>query len=826
MKLVFVYSQWASKMHGHFDTELLYAKKGLTGSESDFFNMALELSAFGHDVTIVCDTFSDVHKSQGLAGARIVSIREFPKNIEIDKDTIFLAWNDPRPLECVPPENLRIYKHEINDFSYCPQNMGNFADFWVFLSKKQLEHNLDLYTTPKIPRENCFIGWNSINLEFYACSVPRDPHKIVYCSSPDRGLHNLLEIFPKIRLKNPKATLHIFYEVERWIAWVKTWAEENVLRQRGELIERQLADLGKKGENGVYLRGFVSNQNMGQELCSAMILAYPCEPVSFTEGFSIAILDAAAAGCLPIISDADALGEIHGQSCVTIGGKPSEKKEEWIKTICKFLEESGGVGRELRIAEIREKGKLHAMRFSRQIMALKWEKFIEAALVRKGFWQNPFGHLSMGEIFPSALCEIDMNLPPATDAKWGFATPVFKAPKSPKTVNQNHQSEEAIVKPIRIAMIYGKFCSQIHGPFQPKDLYEAQGLTGSESFFFNTAWGLSELGYQVDAFCDVPKVWRSTELAGVHIYPIDTKMGDDYNAYLTWNEPDLLRELKSKDPKKVTICAQQLNDFDSYTKPGYEKVIDMFVFPSRTHQDYMMGASTVTREKSTVIPNSINLEFYESGEGHRKRNRHSIVWASSPDRGLHVLLEIFPKIRQKIPDAILKIFYRFDPWYQGVKDAMTPNGQRARYINECITRLGKYGENGVFLIGAISNKEMARELLRSKVLAYTCEPFRFTEGFSVTIMDACAGGCVPIISDVDAIGEVYADAAEIIKGKPSKNKERWIEAITTMLTDDERAEKAQDRARTFAQKFSRQEAAKSWDTLIKKLTAKTGNENG
>jgi glycosyltransferase involved in cell wall biosynthesis len=823
MKLVFIYSQWASQMHGHFDTEFLYTKKGLTGSESDFFNMALELSAFGHDVTVACDTLGYVDKSQGLAGARVVSIRDFPQNVKIDKDTIFLAWNDPRPLECIPRQNLRIYKHEINDFSYCPQNMGNFADFWVFLSKRQLEHNLSLHTTPKIPRENCFIGWNSTNLEFYTCSVPRDPNKIVYCSSPDRGLHNLLEIFPKIRQKNPKATLNVFYEVERWIAWVKTWAEGNVLRKRGELIERQLTDLGKNGENGVYLRGFISNRNMAQELCSAAILAYPCEPVSFTEGFSIAIVDAAAAGCVPIISDVDALGEIHGQSCVTIPGKPSEKKEEWTKTICEFLGEEKSIATEVKIAQIQEQGKLHAARFSRQIMAIKWEKFIEAALVRRGICQNPFGDLSMEEIFPRASHEIDMTLPPATEAKWGFPPTVFKMPKNSETTVklQNFSSKEVSCMKTRIAMIYGKFCSQIHGPFDPKGLYESQGLTGSESFFFNTAWGLSEIGYQVDVFCDVAKLHRSPELGGIHVYPLDTKMGDDYDAYLTWNEPDLLRELKTSDPKKITICAQQLNDFDSYTKPGFEQTIDAFVFPSETHRNYMLGITKIDEKKTRVIPNSINLEFYEPREGRHRRNPHSIVWASSPDRGLHVLLEIFPKIRQKVPDAILKIFYRFEPWYQGVKNAMTPNGQRARYIKECIDQLGRYGENGVFLIGPIGNKEMAKELLASKVLAYTCEPFRFTEGFSVTIMDACAAGCVPIISDVDAIGEVYKDAAVVIRGKPSKSKATWVDMIVKMLTNDQETAIARERARTFAQKFSRQEAAKSWDALIKDLLTKS-----
>jgi hypothetical protein len=39
-----------------------------------------------------------------------------------------------------------------------------------------------------------------------------------------------------------------------------------------------------------------------------------------------------------------------------------------------------------------------------------------------------------------------------------------------------------------------------------------------------------------------------------------------------------------------------------------------------------------------------------------------------------------------------------------------------------------------------------------------------------------AGG-VPIISDADALGELYADVADIIPGKPSLSIERWVHEV-------------------------------------------------
>jgi len=332
---------------------------------------------------------------------------------------------------------------------------------------------------------------------------------------------------------------------------------------------------------------------------------------------------------------------------------------------------------------------------------------------------------------------------------------------------------------MRIAMIYGRFCSGGPDAFDVETIYESKGLTGSESFFFNTAKGLAELGHEVHVICDVTKeIQNAPTLGGAHVYKLDTAMPQMVDAVFAWNEPDLLR---GASPNSLRICVQQLNDWN-YCAAGYDSVVDIYAFPSATHREFMIKEGNLDPLKTVVMPNSYNPEFYEGAE---ERDLNSVAYCSSPDRGLHWLLEYWPHIRKQNPKATLSVYYTVQRWLDSTRGLWYDQGLRqwyeigfrARYIEECLKRLGRNGENGVFLVGPVSNKEMARRLMKTQVLAYTCDTVRWTEGYSVTIMDAIAAGCEAIISDVDAIGEVYKGAAQIIPGRPTSHDKRWISAI-------------------------------------------------
>jgi glycosyltransferase involved in cell wall biosynthesis len=362
---------------------------------------------------------------------------------------------------------------------------------------------------------------------------------------------------------------------------------------------------------------------------------------------------------------------------------------------------------------------------------------------------------------------------------------------------------------MKIALIFSAKCSTYlpDAGFDIEGLYETRALTGSESGIFNIAKGLSELGHEVHVYCKTHRAReKCTNLAGASIFPQEYPMSDDYDGYVAWNDSDHLPAAS----KGIRICSQQLNDFSLSVYPP-DRRADIFAFPSENHMEYMIKRCRLKPKKCVVVPNSTNIEFFDPNA---EKVPGSVVYTSSPDRGLHHLLDIFPLVRAQVPHANLKIFYRFWPWYKVAKENPDLIGQRARYIAKRLKELGTNGENGITLVGPVDNRTLGRELSRSMVLAYPCAPVRYTEGFSIAILDACAAACMPVISGVDALPSIYSGTAEIIYGRVGERLEWWAKRIAHYLTDRESRVKASTEAAFFAQKFSRQNVSKMWEKLI------------
>ena len=124
---------------------------------------------------------------------------------------------------------------------------------------------------------------------------------------------------------------------------------------------------------------------------------------------------------------------------------------------------------------------------------------------------------------------------------------------------------------MKFALIYGLFCGKPRGPYRTNAL-NTHGLTGSESFYFNTVKALAELGHSVDAFgyWEAPHTdglirYIPFEDGGVRMHVPDVKA---YDVAVAWSEPDYLRVFP---PTTLRICQQQLNDFP-YCEEGFEKV--------------------------------------------------------------------------------------------------------------------------------------------------------------------------------------------------------------------------------------------------------------
>jgi glycosyltransferase involved in cell wall biosynthesis/tetratricopeptide (TPR) repeat protein len=144
-----------------------------------------------------------------------------------------------------------------------------------------------------------------------ACIPRRDPHKVVYSSSADRGLESLLQMWPRIRSAVKDATLHIFYGFYNWEQMSNT---DPVATARINAIKSRIFDLQPQG---VVYRGRVDQQTLAREMLSAGAMLYP---TWFSETFGISCVEAMAAGLRIVTSPIAATKEYVGSRGVMIEG--------------------------------------------------------------------------------------------------------------------------------------------------------------------------------------------------------------------------------------------------------------------------------------------------------------------------------------------------------------------------------------------------------------------------------------------------------------------------------------------------------------------------
>jgi glycosyltransferase involved in cell wall biosynthesis len=130
---------------------------------------------------------------------------------------------------------------------------------------------------------------------------PRNPKRLMYASSPDRGLLPLLRIFRRAREFVPDLELHCFYglnNIEKLIEY----------RPQFSHYKAFVADLKRElDQPGVNWHGRVSQVELYREWLKSGIWCYPCS--GFSETSAITCMEAQALGAIPITCPRAALGE-------------------------------------------------------------------------------------------------------------------------------------------------------------------------------------------------------------------------------------------------------------------------------------------------------------------------------------------------------------------------------------------------------------------------------------------------------------------------------------------------------------------------------------
>lgn len=181
------------------------------------------------------------------------------------------------------------------------------------------------------------------------------------------------------------------------------------------------------------------------------------------------------------------------------------------------------------------------------------------------------------------------------------------------------------------------------------------------------------------------------------------------------------------------------------------------------------------------------------------RDPKRIIYTSSYDRGLEHLLELWPKVREAVPDATLHIFYGFDLFDRFYGNNPASMEWKAKLVE-------KFALPGVTEHGRVPQAELAGEYAKSGIWAY---PTHFGEINCISAIKAQAHGCEPVVVNYAALAETVRFGRKVdgdIYDQETKDEylTQLIEALETPMSDDDRKKMMAWARETYA-----------WDAIAK-----------
>ena len=347
------------------------------------------------------------------------------------------------------------------------------------------------------------------------------------------------------------------------------------------------------------------------------------------------------------------------------------------------------------------------------------------------------------------------------------------------------------------------FCGPGFEKWSPKSI--DKGIGGSESAVIFLGKELAELGYKVTVYANPQE--EAGEYDGVDYkqwYSINQK--DEFNIVILWRAIGFTDvDIKAQ---KVYLWQHDVPNNPDFTFERVKKVDR--IFPLSNYQKGLFkmfdkdgAVQDIPDEKFFVTANGIPEYAIDKKV---KRNPHSMIYASSYDRGLANLLVIWPKIREEVPDAELHIYYGWNLFDSFFKD----NPERMAWKAKMVEMMK---QPGITEHGRIPQGDLVKEFQRSGIFAY---PTDFQEISCQNAMFAQKYGAIPVVTDYAALKETVLFGKKVNTDITSRRgKEEYIVQLVEALKDTKwQALEREKMMEACKDKFKWSTIAKTWKELF------------
>jgi tetratricopeptide (TPR) repeat protein len=311
--------------------------------------------------------------------------------------------------------------------------------------------------------------------------------------------------------------------------------------------------------------------------------------------------------------------------------------------------------------------------------------------------------------------------------------------------------EKTPILPIPISNSKPYFVFLADGGFEPwtgKDI-ETKGVGGSETFIIEMARYIQKQNYfNVVVFCNC--------LENDFYENVQYRKISEYKSFINNNEIDTVMVSRYPEYLPVTYKGNVKNVYlilhdlipQGEVIVRNEKLRKILCL-SEWHCEQFKNMFEILRD--LVIPFGYGIDFNLFSKKVEKQ-KHKFIYSSFPHRGLLPLLEMWPVIYSKYPDAMLHIHCDLDgKWVNLVRP------DEMKRIKELI----KTHPEGIYYEGWTSKSKLAENWLTSEIWFYPCT---FLETFCLTALESALTNTLVITSDLGSLQNTVGDRGIVIKG--------------------------------------------------------------
>lgn len=187
------------------------------------------------------------------------------------------------------------------------------------------------------------------------------------------------------------------------------------------------------------------------------------------------------------------------------------------------------------------------------------------------------------------------------------------------------------------------------------------------------------------------------------------------------------------------------------------------------------------------------------------KKQHRLWWQSSYDRGLDILLYMWPDILKRYPDAELWIAYGWNLF-----DVAARSNPERRHWKEGVEIMMQ--QKGITHFGRLGQDKLKGLRKQCGILAY---PTYFTEIFMIGAMESQRDGLVPVTTSLAALEETVGSGVKIDGDiKEPKTQKAFLEALLEMMGDEEKWKKESIKAKKFASNYDWSKIARDWTKVL------------